>query len=261
MDKKSDKSSRELLMYFVLALMFGLLSIPAGKMITVTYLQSVGRVTLNLRWIFWLSITLSILCTVPLLWAFFYALHERGSLPKFIDRFFTDEIRNGIESIIGQLQARAFSVIGRMVFAGVGILVVVMLLFRTGAIHNDEIDSNLYALAHSLKGMPQQEANFSNVSVFNFLRPHSGEDLSDCLKLVRDLKEAGAKVVLLRLSPLTSPVDPKEGLRLIRELENTGIVVFGTPYGRNFRSADSLGEIEYSKGTFTLSEHQHGGGD
>jgi hypothetical protein len=242
-------------MYFVLALMFGLLSIPAGKMITVTYLQSVGRVTLNLRWIFWLSITLPILCTVPLLWAFFYALHERGSLPKFIDRFFMDEIRNGIESIIGQLQARAFSVIGRMVFAGVGILVVVMLLFRTGAIHNDEIDGNLYALAHSLKGMHQQEANFSNVSVFNFLRPHSGEDLSDCLKLVRDLKEAGAKVVLLRLSPLTSPVDPKEGLRLIRELENTGIVVFGTPYGRNFRSADSLGEIKYSKGTFTLSEH------
>ena len=67
MDKKSDKSSRELVVYFALALMFALLSIPAGKMITVTYLQSVGSVKLDLRWIFWLSITLSILCILPLL--------------------------------------------------------------------------------------------------------------------------------------------------------------------------------------------------
>lgn len=254
MDKKSDKSSRELLVYFVLALMFGLLSIPAGKMITVTYIQSVGSVTLNLRWIFWLSITLSILCVLPLLRAFVYILHQRGYLPKVIDRLFTDEIRNGIESTVRRLQAKAFGVIGRMVFAGVGILVIVMLLFRTGAIHNDEVDSNLYALAHSLKGMHQQEANFSNVSVFNFVRPHYGEYFPDCLKLVRDLKEAGAKVVLLQLSALSSPGGP-ESLKLIRELENTGIVVFGTPYGRNFRSADSLGEIKYSKGTFTVSEH------
>ena len=255
MEKKPDLSTRELIVYFVLALMFGLLSIPASKMITLTYSQSLGQVTMNLRWIFWLSITLAILCTLPLLKALLYGLHLRGSLPKFVDRFFTDEIRNGIESIIGRLQAKAFSVVGRMVFAGVGILVVVMLLYRIGVVHNDEVDSNLYALAYSLKGMHQQEPNFSNVSVFNFLRPRSGEDLSDFLKLVRDLKEAGAKVVLLRLSPLTSPVDPKEGLKLIRELENTGIVVFGTPYGRNSRYADSLGEIKFSKGTFTLSEH------
>jgi hypothetical protein len=254
MDKKSDKSSRELLMYFVLALMFGLLSIPAGRMITVTYFQFAGGVTLNLRWIFWLSVTLSILCILPLLRAFFYVLHQRSSLPKAIDWLFSDEIRARMESIIARLQAKAFGTIGRLAIAGVGILVVIMLLYRTGAIHNDEVDSNLYALAHSLKGTHRQEASFSNVSVFGFNRPHYGEYLPDCLKLVRDLKEAGAKVVLLGLSPST-PADLKESLKLMRELENTGIVVFGTPYGRNFRSADSLGEIKYSKGTFTLSEH------
>jgi hypothetical protein len=257
MDKKLDKSSRELIVYFFLALMFALLSIPAGRMIKVTYLQSVGSVTLNLRWIFWLSITLSVLCALPLLRAFFYVLHQRGSLPKAVDWFFSDKTRNGIESFLGRLQAKAFSTIGRLAVAGVGILVVVMLLYRTGVIHNDEVDSNLYALAHSLKGIHQQEASFSNVSVFSFNRPHYGEYLPDCLKLVRDLKEAGARVVLLRLSPETTtpPVDPKEGLRLIRELENAGVVVFGTPYGRNFRYVDSAGEIKISKGTFTLSEH------
>jgi hypothetical protein len=257
MNKKSDKSSREQVVYFLLALMFALLSIPAGRMITVTYFQSVGSVTLNLRWIFWLSVTLSILCILPLLRAFFYVGHQRGSLPKAIDWLFSDEIRARMESIMARLQAKAFGTIGRLVFAGVGILVVVMLLYRTGVIHNDEVDSNLYALAHSLKGVHQQRAEFSNVSVFYFNRPHYGEYLPDCLKLVRDLKEAGAKVVLLGLSPQTTtpPVDPKEGLRLIRELENTGIVVFGTPYGRNFRSADSAGEIKFSKGTFTISEH------
>ena len=127
MDKKSDKSSRELVVYFALALMFALLSIPAGKMITVTYLQSVGSVKLNLRWIFWLSITLSILCILPLLRAFFYVLHQRGSLPKAIDWLFSDEIRARMESIVARLQAKAFGSIGRLVFAGAGILVVVML--------------------------------------------------------------------------------------------------------------------------------------
>jgi hypothetical protein len=255
MGKKLDKSRRELVVYFFLALMFALLSIPAGRMIKVTYLQSVGSVTLNLRWIFWLSISLSVLCALPLLRAFFYVLHQRGSLPKAVDWFFSDKTRNGIESFLGRLQAKAFSTIGRLAVAGVGILVVVMLLYRTGVIHNDEVDSNFYALAHSLKGMHQQEAKFSNVSVFNFLRPHYGEYFPDCLKLVRDLKDAGAKVVLLQLSPLSTPVDRAEGLRLIRELENTGIVVFGTPYGRNFHYADSAGEIKFTKGTFTLSEH------
>jgi len=257
MDKKSDKSSRELLMYFVLALMFGLLSIPAGRMITLTYFQSPGHVTLDLRWVFWLCIALSIICILPLFKSFFYVLHQRGSWPKSVDRLFTDEVGNRIDSAMERLRSKVFSAIGRLVIAGIGILVVVMLLFRTGAIHNDEVDSNLYALAHSLRGMHQQEANFSNVSVFDFVRPHYGEYLPDCLKLVRDLKEAGAKVVLLRLSPETTtpPADPKEGLRLIRELENTGIVVFGTPYGRNFRFADSAGEIKFSKGTFTISEH------
>jgi hypothetical protein len=257
MDKKPDKSTRELFMYFVLALMFGLLSIPALKLITLTYSKSVGHVTLNLGWIFWLCIMLSTLCTLPLLRAFFFILHRRGSLPNVIDRLFSDEIRKRNESIMERLSSRMFGVIGRLVIAGIGILLVVMLLYRTGVIHNDEVDSNLYALARSLKGMHQQEAKFNNVSVFDFVRPHFGEYLPDCLKLVRDLKEAGAKVVLLRLSPETTtpPVDPKEGLRLMRELENTGIVVFGTPYGRNFRYADSAGEIKFSKGTFTLAEH------
>ncbi|MCX6143380.1 MAG: hypothetical protein NTZ35_09180 [Ignavibacteriales bacterium] len=257
MDKKSDKSSRELLMYFVLALMFGLLSIPAGRMITLTYFQSPGHVILNLRWVFWLCTTLSILCILPLFRAFFFVLHQRGSLPKSVDWLFTDEVEQRIENAMERLRSKVFSAIGRLVIAGASILVVVMLLFRTGAIHNDEIDSNLYALAHSLKGKYRQEAKFSNVSVLDFIRPHYGEYLPDCLKLVRDLKEAGAKVVLLRLSPETTtpPVDPKEGLRLIRELENTGIVVFGTPYGRDFRYADSAGEIRFSKGTFTVSGH------
>jgi hypothetical protein len=257
MDKKSDKSSRDLIVYFFLALLFALLSMFASKLVTLTYSQVVGNVTLNLRWVFWLCIVLSIFCSLPLFRAFFYLLHQRGSLPKTMDWLFADEVGQRIERVMARLRSKVLSVVGRLVIAGVGIIVVIMLLWRTGVIHNDEVDSNLYALAHSLKGVYQHKAQFSTVSVFYFNRPHYGEYLPDCLKLVRDLKEAGAKVVLLGLSPETStpPVDPKEELRLIRELENTGIVVFGTPYGRNFRYADSVGEIKFPKGTFTLSEH------
>jgi hypothetical protein len=159
MDKKPDKPSRELIVYFFLALMFALLSIPARKMLTITHFQSLRYVTLNLRWIFWLAITLSVLCTLPMLRAFFYALHQRGSLPKAIERFFSHKIRQSIESVMERLRSKVFGVIGRLVFAGIGILVVVMLLYRTGVVHNDQVDSNLYALAHSLKGRSEEHTS------------------------------------------------------------------------------------------------------
>jgi hypothetical protein len=251
MDKKSDKSSRELIVYFVLALMFGLISIPASKIIALSYYPSSGFVRLNLRWLFWLSITLSILCTIPLLRAFVYALHIRGSLPKTIDWLFADEISQRIGIVIERLRSKVFGVIGRLVFAGIGILLIVMLLFRTGVIHNDQVDSNAYALAQSLIGTHSKVVDSSIVSMFTFLRRHEPGYYLECLKLVRDLKTAGVKVVLLRLADFRND---KESLKLMRELEETGIVVFATPYGFNFRTADSLGEMQYSKGTFTLAE-------
>jgi hypothetical protein len=251
MDKKSDKPSRELIVYFVLALLCALLSIFASKLVTLTYSQTVGNVTLDLRWVFWLCIVLSILCLLPLFRACFSLLHQRGSLPKRIDWLFADEARQRTESLMDRLRAKVFSVIGRLVIAGTGIIIVIMLLFRIGVVHNDEVNTNAYARARSLKGTHPEQAQAGIVSLFDFLHEHESDDYVEVLKLVRDLKKVGVKVVLIQLANFRGF---RESLRLMRELEETGIVVFATPYGFNFRTADSLGEIQYSKGTLTLSE-------
>ena len=251
MDNKSDKSSKGLIVYFVLALLFALLSIFVSKLVTLTYSQTVGNVTLNLRWVFWLCIVLSILCSLPLFRACFYLLHQRGSLPKTMDWLFAPEARQKLEGIMERLRGKLFSVIGRLVIAGASIIIVIMLLFRTGVVHNDEVNTNVYSLARSLRGTHPEQVQSRIVSLFDFLRQHESDDYVEVLKLVQDLKKVGVKVVLIQLANFPNV---RESLRLMRELEETGIVVFATPYGFNFRTADSLGEIQYSKGTLTLSE-------
>ncbi|MBF8295936.1 MAG: hypothetical protein HW389_2481, partial [Bacteroidetes bacterium] len=65
MDNKPDKSNRTLILYFALSVIFALLSILASKVMTVTYFPSFAKITINLRWMFWLSATLSVAFILP----------------------------------------------------------------------------------------------------------------------------------------------------------------------------------------------------
>jgi len=160
-------------------------------------------------------------------------------------------------SIIRSLQNFLFSTLGRLVLAGLGIFLLTIAVWRSGAIHETEIDSNLFTIVDAARGRHSdiKEEVFSTVELCTYARSEESNYLRDCLKLVNDLKDAGVKVVVLGMRP---PAGSKEEFPLIRELEKTGIVVFATDYGRTIRLADSTGELTLSAGSVTMSDREVG---
>ncbi|MDP2885929.1 MAG: hypothetical protein Q8P51_13015 [Ignavibacteria bacterium] len=255
MDNKPDKSNRTLILYFALSVIFALLSILASKVMTVTYFPSFAKITINLKWMFWLSTTLSVAFILPLIRSLLFVLHQQGRLPKVFGWFFRDEVVLRFVSIIRSLQNLIFSTLGRLVLAGLGILVLTAGVRRSGAIHETEIDSNLFTIVDAARGRYSdiKEEVFSTVELCTYHRSEESDYLRDCLKLVNDLKAAGVKVVMLGMS---QSFGRKVDLTLLKELENTGIVVFATDYGRTIRIADSTGELTLSAGSVTISNRE-----
>lgn len=255
MDNKPDKSNRTLILYFALSVIFALLSILASKVMTVMYFPSFAKITINLKWMFWLSATLSVAFILPLIRSLLFALHQQGRLPKVLRWFFRDEVVARFVLTIHSLQGLLFSTIGRLVLAGLGIFLLTIAVWRSGAIHETETDSNLLTIVDAARGRHSDtaEAAFSTVELCSFLRSERSYYLRDCLKLVTDLKAAGVKVVVLGMRP---PFGPKDESPLLRELEKTGIVVFATDYGRTLRIADSTGELTLSAGSVTISNRE-----
>lgn len=255
MDNKSDKSNRTLILYFALSVIFAVLSIFASSVITVTYFRSFGMITFNLKWMFWLSVMLSIAFILPLIRSILSALHQQGRLPGVFEWFFRDEVVAKFVSTIRFLQSVIVSTLGRLILAGLGIFLLTLAVWRSGAIHETEIDSNLLTIVDAARGRQSNmgEAVFSTVELCSFNRSERSNYLRDCLKLVNDLKAAGVKVVVLGMRPSGGS---KDDFVVLRELERTGIVVFATDYGRTIRLADSTGELKLSAGSITMSNRE-----
>jgi hypothetical protein len=255
MDNKLGKSNSTLILYFALSVIFAVLSILASRIITVTYFLSFAKVTINLKWMFWVSAMLSIAFILPLIRCILISLHQQGRLPRMFDWFFRDEVVAKFVSTMRFLQSLTVSTVGRLTLTGLGIMVVTTAIWKSGAIHDVETDSNLFTIVAGASGRyPDiEESAFSTVefcSVIHSLRDYS---LQNRLRLVSDLKAAGVKVVVLGMRPTYGG---KEDFRLLRELERTGIVVFATDYGRTIRIADSTGEFKLSAGSKTMSDRE-----
>jgi hypothetical protein len=255
MDNKSDKPNRTLVLYFVLSVVFAVLSILASRVITVTYFRSYATITINMKWMFWLSAALSVAFILPLIRSILYVLHRQGRLPKALGWFFRDEVSAKVVSTIRSIQFFIVSTLGRLILAGLAIFLLTYAVWRSGVIHEMETDINLLTIADAAKGShtEMKDAAFSNVESCSYFRAQSGNYLRNCLKLVTDLKAIGVKVVVIALRPQLGSKDESD---VIRELEETGIVVFATDYGRTLRIADSKGELKLSAGSFTISENE-----
>ncbi|MGA3243875.1 MAG: hypothetical protein ABSE41_04605 [Bacteroidota bacterium] len=255
MDNQPDKSNRSLILYFVLSVVFAFLGILASKLITVTYFLSDVKITLNLKWMFWLSTMLSIAFILPIIRSLLVALHQQGRLPKILDWFFREEFVEKSVSSIRLIQNVYLSTIGRLVLSGLGIFLLTMAVWRSGAIHETEIDSNLLTIVDAAAGRYSysREGAFPTVELCSYFRPQSGNYLRNCLKLVTDLKAVGVKVVVLAMRPLAGS---KDEFGVIRELEETGIVVFATEYGRMFWIAGPTGVLILSPGRVTMSDRE-----
>ncbi len=253
MDNKPDKSNRKLILYFVLSVVFALLGILASKVITVTYFRSFAKITINMKWMFWLSTILSVAFILPVIRTLLFALHQQGRLPKVFRWFFRDDVVARFVSTIRSLQGLLFSTLGRLVLTGLGILLLTVAVWRLGAIHETEFDSNLLTIVDAATGRHSysKKGVFPTVELCYYARTDGGNYLADCLKLVKDLKAAGARVVVLGMP---QSYGRKVDFVLLKELENTGIVVFATDYGRTIRIADSTRELKLSAGAVTMSQ-------
>jgi hypothetical protein len=253
MDKNPDKLNRSLLLYFALSIVFAALSILASRFITVTYFLSSAKITINLKWMFWLSATLSVAFILPLVRRLVFALYQQGRLPIVLGWFFRDEVVEKLASTIRFLQSSIISTVGRLCLAGLGIFFLTIAVWRSGIIHETETDSNLLTIVDAASGRHTEfkEAVFSTVELCSDpqSRDHSYRNR---LRLVTDLKAAGVKVVVIGIHPFGS----EDELPLIKKLEETGIVVFATDYGRTLRISDSTGELKLSAGCKTMSERE-----
>ncbi|HTY39418.1 MAG TPA: hypothetical protein VMH23_20035, partial [Bacteroidota bacterium] len=255
MDNKPDQTNRTLILYFVLSIFFAALSMLASRVITVKYFRSYATITINMKWMFWLSAALSVAFILPLIRSILFTLHQQGRLPKAMGWFFRDEVSEKVVSIIHSIQSFVVSTLGRLMLAGLGIFLLTYAVWRSGVIHEMETDSNLLTLADAARGRHPDiaEASYSTVELSSYIHTQRGSYIRDCLRLVRDLKAGGAKVVVLGTS---APIVSKDEFVLLRKLEETGIVVFATEYWRTLRVADSTGELKLSAGSVTMPENE-----
>lgn len=251
MDKKTSTSPKELIAYFITAFVFALLSIAARKLIDLVYNRGGAQITLHLGWIFWLCSIASFICILPLIRVSLVLLSERGFLPKAFGQVVQLQLGSRLEPVIERIRFVAYGISGRLIFGGVGIMIVSIILWRTGAIHDDEISSNLYRLVHQSMGRYATIVDRNTVCLNFFSHTRGDESYQSYFWLVRDLQRSGVKAVLIVVPSF--PTDSSTW-RLLKELQNTGIVVFASRF--NFKTADSLGEFHFSKGALTLSEHE-----
>lgn len=108
MEKKSGKSFRSLAGYFLLGLLFALLSLLASRPMAIRYARMSFIMGIDTRWIFWLLLIFSATCMVPLLVAILRGLYERNILPRSMGFFFGEESKADRDRIIWKLHRVAF---------------------------------------------------------------------------------------------------------------------------------------------------------
>ena len=237
--------------YFIVAMVSAALVLVTSKIHIVTYARPYMSLTINLRWIFWLALAISLVSFMQLLKLLMYAMHERHRLPLFLAWPFEERFITRYERTSHRFQSILHNRIGRLILAGIGIFVVTSILWQTKAIHADETSAHCYRLIDALKGSPVVQPDRGTVDLLTFLTGDNSNYYKKRIQLVRDLKKAGAKAVLMKMAELQAPGDE---LRYLRELEETNIVVFASDYPRRFRVKDSLGEFSLTFGSETLDQ-------
>jgi len=257
MNPNQEKTSWNLLAYFTLSLLFALLAIVVNGHHIVRVPTFAYQFSLRMTWLFWLSISLSIVALIPLLRDVLEKLHDRSMLPSFLEYFFKPEFRERIHQV-GNMFASQKRFLAMLLCGGSGgILLIVILLFRSGALEDDYINSRVYQLSSSFLGRDVQNGEFHNVAICWFTT--QATDLSgyleNCLSIVKTLKEAGAKVVMIPLMEFTpgkANVD-----MLFRALQKTDVVVFGKPYAYSVIINDSANRVRLSEGVVVLNDQAY----
>jgi hypothetical protein len=254
MNKSPNKSQTSLVAYFLLALFFALLSVLANRPTEIHHSgQGIG-ISIDTRWMFWLLLALSAACLTPLIASVLQTLHQQKKTPQFLRFLFEADFREQANRFVLKTRVHLFGDVGLIVITGGAILLLVAYLHQTRAVDDDAVNGNLYDLSLQLRGAHSSPQQFSAVSRLLYLTADVNpvHQLRDCSDIVKRLKNAGAKAVLVSFPDFSTVVD--ESFEMVNEIESSGIVVWGVPMGSKSipwtRMADSTGKIRLSKATY-----------
>jgi len=250
MKNKLSSFFRSPVWYLLLSATFALLAMPASRLRQIGFGQPPTYVTINLRWVFWFLLIVSVLCLFPLVISYLRILHDRQKLPGFLDFFYRDPFGHLAHTSLRRLQEAAASTLGQLTLIGAGIFVIIVLLSGTNAIDNNQVDFSLYRLAGDLM-QRYTKPRGSSVVVQYFLSTFDStwnNYVDRYEETIRRLKDSGARAVLIDVQTVRGDV-----FKLMESLEKFGIVVLGMEQGTHFRSWRLDGtERKISRATYTL---------
>jgi|GEM_PF-3975837 len=123
---------------------------------------------------------------------------------------------------LGRLMKSVFAKLApQMLLWGFMVVIAVCAAWKYNLLNDENFKFNAIVLPWM-----QAKQEETNVRILPFLSRDNNQEayLQNCLKIVRDLKAAGAKVVMV---PLPFFVQPGKTERLAKEIHNTGIAVLG----------------------------------
>ncbi|HEY4612387.1 MAG TPA: hypothetical protein VII11_05350 [Bacteroidota bacterium] len=189
--------------------------------------------------------------------------YVRGQLFGGVKRFYENVLAHPVQRLYRLVVGDTRSLNVRFLMIGFIILAVLGLLSYTHALS----ERALIPLQYQLLQKTVQPVNQSTQSPLAQITLSTSDNnqkryLEACLKIARDLKQAGARVMLMDFPQNLPQVD--QYLELVSELQKTGIVVFGTrPYqgpshfARLWVAMNPLpGKLDISWGHYTLEEKE-----
>ena len=160
----------------------------------------------------------------------FQDFYVRGQLSGGVKKFYENVLTNPVQRLYKTVVSNARTLNARFILIGFNIVIAFALLSLTNVLDFRALPY-FYLLRIPVFNLPNKavaESSEGTLRSIALLTPDNNPKryLEVCLKIARDLQQAGARVMLMDLPPNILPLD--EHLNLVSELQKTGIVVFGT---------------------------------
>ena len=262
----AKRSPWKLFFYFALTVAFVLCALIAEWTTILNYNLSGGGYAMqtNVQWMFWLFLILASFCFLPLVDAILGSLDRRKLLPQFLGLFYRRMEETGGFLAAAGLRKEALG--GRLLIAGIAIFGTIFILSKSNAVREMDVNGYVFEyLGGRIIGHPHWPANPQPITANLRLSLHGLDDsvqLHDFLRIVLDLKSAGARAVLVDIRGTGGFIKNYETLRSIEE---TGISVFGMSDRyigfvdfSQLNTKDPRGELRVSRGAITIKSWEIG---
>ncbi len=198
---------------------------------------------------FYLLLIASILFWFIVVRFLFQDFYSRGQLHGRVKRFHEQVLAHPLQKIYGTIVRSAEVLSARIVVFGLGIAIIVGFLAAAGSL--DEVG---YYFSIPFSWTPPIAMGERRVMFLDIHTPDNNLEryLETTLKTARELRQAGTRVMIVEL-PWFQPTE--RTFQLVSDLNNTGIVVFGThyPLSRYYRTIQHplLNKLDLSWGQYT----------